>query len=199
MAEGFKDFAAGDVLAAADLDDYCVRQSIMVFADATARDAALVSGIRREGMVVANKALDQLEVYNGSAWLALVPYGGWTSYTPTWTQSATITFTTNYSKYVRLGKTVIWVFELTATSAGTASNAMQLTLPVTAVGLSGVAGEFRFLDSAVGYTTGHLRGNSTTVIEGWKSLSADPWGAGAGEPTVAANDVWSGFVIYEAA
>jgi hypothetical protein len=40
---GWKDFASGDVLTAADMDGYVMAQIIAVFADATARDAAITS------------------------------------------------------------------------------------------------------------------------------------------------------------
>ena len=40
---GWKDFASGDVLTAADMDGYVMAQIIGVFADATARDAAITS------------------------------------------------------------------------------------------------------------------------------------------------------------
>ena len=50
MAAGYKDFVAGTVLAAADLEDYCELQSVMRFASAAARDTAL-SAVKTEGML----------------------------------------------------------------------------------------------------------------------------------------------------
>ena len=70
MAEGHKDWAAGDVLTAADLEDYTVNQSVMRFADATARTTALAS-VLTEGMVTYLKDTDSVEVYDGSAWAAV--------------------------------------------------------------------------------------------------------------------------------
>jgi hypothetical protein len=70
MAEGYKDWSAGDILTAADLEDYTVKQSVMVFADASARTTAL-SGVLREGMVSYLKDTDSLELYDGSAWAAV--------------------------------------------------------------------------------------------------------------------------------
>ncbi|NDF13036.1 MAG: hypothetical protein EB060_09525 [Proteobacteria bacterium] len=70
---------------------------------------------------------------NGNVAYLINPSSVWQSYTPTLTQSATVTFTTNDSQYKLLdNNTVVWQFNLTATSAGTASNAIQLTLPLTA-------------------------------------------------------------------
>ena len=70
MAEGYKDWAPGDILTAGDLEDYTVKQSVMVFADASARTTAL-SGVLREGMVSYLKDTDSLELYDGSAWAAV--------------------------------------------------------------------------------------------------------------------------------
>ena len=38
---GFKTFATGDVLTASDVNTYLMQQTVMCFADATARDAAI--------------------------------------------------------------------------------------------------------------------------------------------------------------
>lgn len=70
MAEGYKDWAAGDILTAADLEDYTVKQSVMRFADASARTTAL-SGVLAEGMVSYLKDTNRVEVYDGSAWAAV--------------------------------------------------------------------------------------------------------------------------------
>ena len=45
MANGFKVFAVGEVLTAADVNDYLMEQSISIFADSTARDAQITSPI----------------------------------------------------------------------------------------------------------------------------------------------------------
>ena len=45
MANGFKVFSTGEVLTAADVNDYLMEQSIGIFADSTARDAQITSPI----------------------------------------------------------------------------------------------------------------------------------------------------------
>ena len=70
MAEGFKDFAPGDILTAADVDDYLMRQAVMRFADASARTTAL-SGVLVEGMMSYLKDTNTVEVYDGSAWVGV--------------------------------------------------------------------------------------------------------------------------------
>jgi hypothetical protein len=51
MAEGYKAWAANDILNAADLNDYASTQSVMRFANAAGRDAALTTLVVKEGMV----------------------------------------------------------------------------------------------------------------------------------------------------
>lgn len=62
---GYKSFTAGERLFAADVNDFLMNQSVMVFADATARTSAL-SGVIAEGMLTYNKDTGRLEVYDGS-------------------------------------------------------------------------------------------------------------------------------------
>jgi len=63
----FKDFAAGDILTAADVDDFLMRQTIMVFADSSARDTAL-SAVLAEGMFCYLNDTNAFQYYDGSAW-----------------------------------------------------------------------------------------------------------------------------------
>lgn len=65
---GWKDFSSGDVLTAADMDGYVMAQIIGVFADATARDAAITSP--QEGQHAFLKSDDGLYFYDGSSWTA---------------------------------------------------------------------------------------------------------------------------------
>jgi hypothetical protein len=58
---GFKTFADGDVLLASEVQGYIQDQMIMVFANATARDAAITSP--SEGMFAFLKDTDTLTVY----------------------------------------------------------------------------------------------------------------------------------------
>lgn len=71
---GFKDFAAGEILTANDVDTYLMQQSLMVFADTTARDAAITSP--SEGMFVYLSDVDLLNYYDGSAWQEFTSGGG---------------------------------------------------------------------------------------------------------------------------
>lgn len=64
----FKDFAAGDVLTAADVDNLLMRQTVMTFADETARDTALAA-VLAEGMIAYLDDTDEVLKYTGSAWV----------------------------------------------------------------------------------------------------------------------------------
>ena len=66
---GFKTFATGDVLTASDVNTYLMQQTVMVFASSAARTTALGANVA-EGMLSYLKDTDQVEVYNGSAWVA---------------------------------------------------------------------------------------------------------------------------------
>jgi hypothetical protein len=62
---GYKDFVTGEVLTAGDVDGYLM-QGLWVFANATARDAAVTSP--QEGNACYLKDTDVIQVYSGSAW-----------------------------------------------------------------------------------------------------------------------------------
>jgi hypothetical protein len=65
---GYREFQTGEVLTAANVNDFLMNQSVMVFADATARTSAL-SGVVAEGMLTYNKDTGALEVYDGTAFV----------------------------------------------------------------------------------------------------------------------------------
>jgi hypothetical protein len=65
---GYKLFATGDVLTAAQVNTYLMQQTVMVFASSAARTSAL-SGVLAEGMVSYLQDTNTLEVYDGSAWV----------------------------------------------------------------------------------------------------------------------------------
>lgn len=62
----YKTFANGFPLPASDLNNYLMNQSVIVFADAAARTAAIASPT--EGMVTYLEDTNTVEVYDGSAW-----------------------------------------------------------------------------------------------------------------------------------
>lgn len=71
-----KTFASGAVLYAADVNNYLMNQSVMVFADAATRNTAIPSPT--EGMVTYLSDVNNFNVYDGASWLAFA--GANTSY-----------------------------------------------------------------------------------------------------------------------
>ena len=81
MANGFKVFAVGEVLTAADVNDYLMEQSIGIFADSTARDAQITSPIEGQFCYLADSNV--LQFYNGSSWASFIGEGDITGVTIT--------------------------------------------------------------------------------------------------------------------
>ena len=67
---GFIDFTNGEVLTA-DQMDTTFRQTVMRFADATARDTAL-SGVLAEGMLAYLDDTNEVLKYDGSSWVSII-------------------------------------------------------------------------------------------------------------------------------
>jgi hypothetical protein len=65
---GYRTFNTGDVLTAAQVQYNLQNQTIMYFADATARDAALTSLIRQEGMFAYLADTNTTTYFDGTAW-----------------------------------------------------------------------------------------------------------------------------------
>ena len=71
---GSKLFVVADVLTAAQVNTYLMDQTVMRFADATARTAAFGGAgeaTLAEGMMSYLMDTNSVEVYNGSAWVAI--------------------------------------------------------------------------------------------------------------------------------
>ena len=65
----FKDFTAGEILTAVDVDNFLMRQTVMVFDDVAARTTALTD-VLVEGMVSYLKTTSGIELYNGTGWVS---------------------------------------------------------------------------------------------------------------------------------
>jgi hypothetical protein len=93
---GFKDFATGEVLTAADVDGYLM-QGVWVFASAAARDAAVTSP--QEGNFAYLKDTNVTTYYTGSAWANLDTTG----MTNPMTTTADMIYSSSGSTPARLG------------------------------------------------------------------------------------------------
>ena len=67
---GYKLFNTGDVLTAAQVNTYLMQQTVMVFANSSARTTAL-SGVLAEGMLSYLLDTNAVEKYDGSSWSAI--------------------------------------------------------------------------------------------------------------------------------
>jgi hypothetical protein len=77
---GYKDFTVGQVLTSAEVDGYLMQQTIMKFADAAARNAALTS-VLAEGMFAYLADTNATEYYDGSSWVSISNPGDITAVT----------------------------------------------------------------------------------------------------------------------
>ena len=69
---GYKVFTAGEVLTAANVNGYLMKQAVMVFAGTAARGSALGTAVT-EGMTTYQTDSNTVTVYDGSAWQQVYP------------------------------------------------------------------------------------------------------------------------------
>lgn len=151
-----------------------------------------------EGMEIYETDTDQTHIYNGSTWVTTGRIGAYTAFTPIITQSVTVTKSTSYSSYTKIGRTVIWNFDFSFTSGGSASQVLAMTLPLVAVSISSVQGNFAYFDSGNTNFTGSVVPNSTTLVNFVSDGSNNNFGI-APVVTVASGDRIYGHITYEAA
>ena len=77
---GYREFQTGEVLTAANVNDFLMEQSVMKFADSSARDTALGTAVGgsnalREGMVAYLDDTNEVLKYDGTAWAIIGPAG----------------------------------------------------------------------------------------------------------------------------
>jgi hypothetical protein len=125
-----KTFTAGEVLAAADVNDFLMDQSLMTFAGTAARGSAIPTPV--EGMLTYLDDSDIYESYSGSAWLPALPMGAWQSYTPTFTGFTLGDGTIEVAKYSQIGNTVHCKVQVTLGSTSAVTGSITIGLPVSA-------------------------------------------------------------------
>ena len=148
---GFKTFAVGEVLTAADTNGYLM-QGVLVFASAAARDAAITSP--QEGQFAYLKDTNVTTYYTGSAWANLDTTG----MTNPMTTTGDMVYSSSGSTPARLGigstgnvLTVAGGVPTWAAPAGggganyTLLNAGGTTLSGTSTTISGISGKEKFM------------------------------------------------------
>jgi hypothetical protein len=131
--------------------------------------------------------------------------GAWTTWTPTLQQAGVVTATVTHAVYGRWGRLIIASFRLTATGAGSANFAVQVSLPVTAARSAGVLGTGVIFD-----TSATLSYTGNAVLSSTTALQFEGQGGGVSPNTLgstgsyftaalAAGDVVTATITYEAA
>lgn len=159
---GRKVFTAGDVLTASDVQNYLMDQTTMVFAGTAARSSAIATPT--EGMFAVTTDNDELDYYNGSAWVPALPVGAWQTWAPTLSSGwANGNGVWSDSKYCQIGKTVHFRATFTLGSTTTKGAGLVCSLPVTGSGsgLYNINGTFQ---QGTTRNTGFNIGQSTTQI-----------------------------------
>jgi hypothetical protein len=141
---GYKLYATGDILTAAQVNNYLQEQTVMVFDDAAARTTAL-AGVLAEGMISYLKDTDATQYYSGSAWVTI---GG--SASPLTTKGDLYGYsTTNARVPVGTNGQVLTADSTAATGvawATAASGGMTLlsttTLSGTTTSITGISGSY---------------------------------------------------------
>ena len=151
-----------------------------------------------------------VEDITGSVWptgsavtAGMVASEAWQDISPTFTQGVALTYTKNYCRYQRIGRTINMQFDITFTSTGTAGNAVLMTLPIPlAVGGYRQIGLADYYISGAKYFCAIGSSASTTVMRFlYLHLTTDAI-LGANAPfsgSVVASTLLTGFLSYEAA
>lgn len=144
-------------------------------------------------------------ITQGQAWTADIANqigAAWETWTPTVTQSATVTCTNTLSRYGRIQKIIFATTYLTVTGAGTAGNNVLVSLPVNVQTFSGQIIGTGFVYDASATTvynvTAYPASSSTVNLMYTPNLTGGGFGSNPAV-TLAVNDQIRLMFTYEAA
>ena len=178
---GYRLFTTGDVLTAAQVQFNLQNQSIMFFANAAARDAALTVGVVQEGMFAYLADTNATVYYDGAAWQSFGT-GDVTGLTAG--TGITITNASGPVPTIAVSDNALLIApkELTLTSATPATGAINIDAMVAALDIRTA--------NASGNWTINVRGNAVTTLNSIMSTGEQisivfesPQGATAYYPT----------------
>jgi len=87
---GYRTWNTGDAVSAADFTSYIATQSVLIFADASARSSAVSSPVN--GMVSSLTTDNVISIYNGSAWIDVIDIDTMTVSGGNYTVTGTMTY-----------------------------------------------------------------------------------------------------------
>ena len=122
-----KVFTAGEVLAAADVNEFLMDQAVQSFAGTAARGSAIPSPV--EGMTTYLEDSDSVEIHNGTSFVQALPIGEWTSFTPTWTNLTVGNGSYIRSAYALYGKTAFVNVRFVLGSTSSVTGNATMTVP----------------------------------------------------------------------
>ena len=120
MGSGYRTFVSGEILTAANLQGYLADQAVMVFANATARDAAVTSPA--DGMICYLEDTGYYQAYESSSWSNMITSAG----------AAASATTAATATALATGRTISLTGDATGTSGsfdGTGNVSIATTLP----------------------------------------------------------------------
>lgn len=199
----FKVFVAGEVLTAANVNDYLMEQVVIVCTSASRPSSPA------EGWTIYETDTNRQLTYDGSGWVIGLEYDTWTDYSGSlaWTGSGSnpaIGNGTITARYRRSGKMVVFQFRIlmgSTTTYGTGN--YSISLPVTAASRFQVGSAYLRDSSAT--SNGHAPGityidSSTPTVCNSTSSTGTGTGSivGTTAPFTWANgDYWVGGITYE--
>lgn len=157
-----------------------------------------------EGLEIYETDTNRMWLHDGSAFKPIGNLSAWNTYTPTLTQSATISKTVTYARYNQIGRQVVAQGSLAATSAGTANNVIKIGLPVTGVQTLVPGGMIWWIASGVYYTACAAMDTTSTIVGVLPTLAVNlgqtaTVGGSAYDNQVASGDTLAFSFVYEAA
>lgn len=137
-------------------------------------------------------------IYDGTQFLLMDPYSTWISFTPTLTQTATITTSTVESRYMITNSNLLtWECYVSCDSAGTAAGAVQISTPINSAGanLNRTFGVARFWDASA--AANYILGVSRLGLDQFRfyhdTSATNPFG-NSPAVTIASGD-WLAFTV----
>jgi len=168
----FRIFAAGEVLSAANVNDYLAEQAIATFAGTAARSSAIASP--SEGQFAYLQDTDQLSYYTGSAWvtapgarpLLIAPEERINVSASTATGTVTINSATDSVTYFTANASANFTVNLRGNASLTMNNALETGEAVTSVFLN-TNGTAAYYPTVV-----QVDGGTATVSTKWQGGAA---------------------------